>query len=41
MHPSEMENCAVVAAAEAERDGFSGTADALLLLAQTCVSEAK
>lgn len=41
MHPSEMKNCALIAAAEAERDGFSGTAAALLLLAQTCIAEAK
>jgi hypothetical protein len=41
MHPSELKNCALVAAAEAERDGFTGTAAALILLAQACVSEAR
>ena len=41
MHPSEMKNCALIAAAEAERDCFAGTAAALLLLAQTCIAEAK
>ena len=41
MHPSEMKNRAIIAAAEAKRDGFTGTTAALLLLAQTYVSEAK
>jgi hypothetical protein len=41
MHPSEMKNQALVAAAQAQRDGFTATAEALLLLAQACVSEAR
>jgi hypothetical protein len=41
MHPSEMKNCALIAAARAERDGFIATAEALFLLAETCADEAR
>jgi hypothetical protein len=41
MHPSEMKNCALVAAARAERDGFTATAEALKLLASACALEAR
>lgn len=41
MHPSELKNQALVAAAMAERDGFSGTARALVLLAAACATEAQ
>jgi hypothetical protein len=34
MNPSEMLTSALVASAEAERDGFTGTAAALILLAR-------
>lgn len=41
MHPSEMKNAAVTAAAKAEQDGFIGTAAALLVLAEACADEAR
>jgi hypothetical protein len=41
MHPSEMKNCALVAAARAAKDGFTATAEALLLLAEACAAEAR
>ena len=41
MHPSEMKNQAIVAAAIAERDGFIATAEALMLLATACAAEAR
>lgn len=41
MHPSELKNRALVAAARAEMDGFSATAEALTLLASACASEAR
>lgn len=41
MHPSEMKNQALVAAAQAQREGFTATAEAMLLLAQACVNEAR
>jgi hypothetical protein len=41
MHPSEMKNQALVAAARAQREGFTATAEAMLLLAQACVNEAR
>ena len=41
MHPSEMKNFLLVFAAKAEQDGFSGTAEALVLLAEACAEEAK
>lgn len=41
MHPSEMKNQALVAAAQAQREGFTATAEAMLLLAQACVIEAR
>jgi hypothetical protein len=34
MKPSEMTTSALIASAEAERDGFTGTAAALILLAR-------
>lgn len=41
MHPSEMKNAALAAAARAEQDGFSATARALLQLANVCAGEAR
>jgi prophage DNA circulation protein len=41
MHPSEMKNSALVAAAKAKKDGFSGTAAALFALAEACAEEAR
>jgi hypothetical protein len=41
MHPSELKNRALVAAARAELDGFTATAEALMLLASACASEAR
>lgn len=41
MHPSELKNQALVAAAMAERDGFAATAEAFKLLAIACATEAK
>ena len=41
MHPSELKNRALVAAARAEMDGFTATAEALMLLASACASEAR
>jgi hypothetical protein len=41
MHPSELKNRALVAAARAEMDGFTATAEALMLLASACASEAQ
>lgn len=41
MHPSELKNRALVAAAKAEMDGFIATAEALILLASACASEAQ
>jgi hypothetical protein len=41
MHPSEMKNSFLAAAAKAKQDGFAGTAAALLLLAEACSSEAR
>jgi hypothetical protein len=41
MHPSEMKDRAFAAAAKAERDGFTATAAALMLLASTCAAEAR
>jgi hypothetical protein len=41
MHPSEMKNFALVAAARAEQDGFVETAKALLLLAEVCAGDAR
>ena len=41
MHPSEMKNAALAAAAKAEQDGFSATARAFLQLADVCAGEAK
>jgi hypothetical protein len=41
MHPSELRNQALVAAAMAERDGFAATAEAFKLLAIACATEAK
>jgi len=40
MHPSEMKNSFLAAAAKAMQDGFAGTAEALLLLADACADEA-
>jgi hypothetical protein len=41
MHPNEMKNSALVAAAKAEQDGFVETAKALLLLAEVCAGDAR
>jgi hypothetical protein len=40
MHPSELKNQALVAAAVAEREGFTATAEAFKLLATACATEA-
>lgn len=40
MHPSEMKNSFLAAAAKAKQDGFAGTAAALLLLAKACSDQA-
>jgi hypothetical protein len=41
MHPSELKNQALVAAAMAERNGFTATAEALMTLAAACAAEAR
>jgi hypothetical protein len=41
MHPSEMTNAALAAAAKAEQDGFSETARAFLQLADVCAGAAR
>lgn len=41
MHPSELKNQALVAAAMAERDGFTATAEAFKLMATACATEAR
>ncbi len=41
MHPSELKNQALVAAAMAERNGFSATAEAFKHLAMACAEEAR
>jgi hypothetical protein len=41
MHPSEMKNSFLAAAAKAKQDGFTGTAAALLFLAEACADEAR
>ncbi|MCB6180254.1 hypothetical protein LHP98_19320, partial [Rhodobacter sp. Har01] len=41
MHPSEMKNQALLAAAAAEQDGFPGMAEALRELADICANEAR
>lgn len=41
MHPSELKNRAIVAAAKAEMEGFTATAEAFLFLAKACASEAR
>jgi hypothetical protein len=41
MHPSEMKHSFLVAASKARMDGFSGTAEALLFLAEACAAEAQ
>lgn len=41
MDPSELKNWALVVAAQAERDGFTATAEAMILLATTCAKEAR
>ena len=41
MHPSEMKNAALTAAARAEQDGFSATARAFLQIADICALEAR
>jgi hypothetical protein len=40
MHPSELKNIALTAAAAAERDGFTGTAEAWAQIARICALEA-
>lgn len=41
MHPSELKNQALVAAALAKHEGFTATAEALVLLAKACAAEAR
>ena len=41
MHPSELKNKALVAAAQARLDGFGATAESFLLLAAACAAEAR
>ena len=41
MHPTEMENSALVAAAKAEQNGFVETAKAFRLLADACAGDAR
>ena len=41
MHPSELKNHALVAAAVAEREGFTATAEAFKLMAIACATEAR
>jgi hypothetical protein len=41
MHPNEMKNSALVAAAKAEQDGFVETAKAFLMLANVCAGDAR
>jgi hypothetical protein len=41
MHLIEMKHCLLVAASNARKDGFSGTAQALLFLAEACAEEAQ
>lgn len=41
MHPNEMKNSALVAAAKAEQDGFVETAIAFRLLAEVCAGDAR
>lgn len=41
MHPNEMKSSFLAAAAKAKQDGFSGTAAALLVLAEACADEAR
>ena len=40
MHPSELKNRALVAAAIAQASGFHATGEAFLLLAHDCLDEA-
>ena len=40
MHPSELKNIALSAAAAAECDGFTGTAEAWAQIASRCAQEA-
>jgi hypothetical protein len=40
MHPSKLKNIALTAAATAERDGFTGTAEAWAQIARICALEA-
>ena len=40
MHPSELKNIALAAAAVAEREGFTGTAEAWAQIARMCAQEA-
>jgi hypothetical protein len=41
MHPNELKNLAFAAAARAELDGFTATAEALKLIAVTSAEEAR
>lgn len=41
MHPSELKNAALTAAAKAEQDGFTSTAMAFLQLANVCAVDAR
>jgi hypothetical protein len=40
LHPSELKNIALAAAAVAEREGFTGTAEAWAQIARVCALEA-
>jgi hypothetical protein len=39
MHPTELKNRALVAAAVAAKEGFTATAEALMQIASACASE--
>jgi hypothetical protein len=39
MHPTELKNRALVAAAVAEKDGYTATGAALIQIARACASE--
>jgi hypothetical protein len=41
MHPGELKSYALAAAAKADREGFTATAEAMMFLAQVCAGEAR
>jgi hypothetical protein len=41
MHPRDLQNQALVAAGNAHREGFTGTAEAFKLMAMICAEEAR